>query len=400
MGQVTAMKRGSTWQYRFEGAMIEGKRKRYSKGGFRTKAEALAAGTKAKAEYDATGALFSPSEMSLADYMDYWLESHIKGNMAYETYDAYESVIRLHIKPQLGGYKLASLTPAIVQQWVDKYLRDEKKLSAQSIANFTGVLSGALKYAVFPLQYLRTNPCSYLRLPKVVHNEEEKERIEFVLSSEQWKLVEEKMAGTDWLFPLQLAYHTGMRIGECCGLDLVKDVDFDTHTLSIRRQLRKNKDQWKYTPPKYNSVRQIYMGETLERLIRRAVTEKKKNMLKYGEYYTKTYRNKSGNVYELPASEKTDMEECWTICKENGIMINTETWKGISRTVKRRTKIEYFHPHCLRHTHGTILAEKGASPKTIMERLGHKNIAVTMERYVKNTDAMKEEAARLFESAL
>ena len=400
MGQVTAMKRGSTWQYRFEGAMIDGKRKRYSKGGFRTKAEALTAGTKAKAEYDVTGVLFSPSEMSLADYMDYWLESHVKGNMAYETYDAYESVIRLHIKPQLGGYKLASLTPALVQQWVDKYLRDEKKLSAQSIANFAGVLSGALKYAVYPLQYLRTSPCSYLKLPKILHKEEEKERIEFVLTSEQWKKVEEEMAGTDWLFPLQLAYHTGMRIGECCGLDLVRDVDFATHTLTIRRQLRKDKDQWKYTPPKYNSVRQIYMGETLEKLIRHALLEKKKNILKYGEYYTKTYRDKSGNVFELPATEKTDLEECWTICKENGIMINTETWKGISRMVKRRTKIEYFHPHCLRHTHGTILAEKGASPKTIMERLGHKNIAVTMERYVKNTDSMKEEAARLFESAL
>lgn len=31
-----------------------------------------------------------------------------------------------------------------------------------------------------------------------------------------------------------------------------------------------------------------------------------------------------------------------------------------------------FHAHCLRHTHGTILAEGGVNPKTVMERLGTK----------------------------
>lgn len=399
MGQVTAMKRGSTWQYRFEGAMIDGKRKRYSKGGFRTKAEALEAGNRAKAEYDG-GAYVRTSDMSLSDYMDYWLEHHVKGHKAYETYNAYESAVRLHIKPQIGKYKLSALSPAIVQAWVDDYLRDEKHLSTQSIANFAAVLSSAMKYAVHPLQYLKVSPCQYVQIPKIPPKEEWKDRIEYALTKEDWKNIEKALQGTDWLLPIQLMYHTGMRIGECCALDLVKDVDFKTHTMTIRRQLRKEGSQWSYKPPKYNSVRTIYMGETLEKIIRHAVVLKKANMLRYGDYYTKTYKTDSGAIYELPASMPTSMEECWTVCRENGSMITPDSLKYVSKMIKQKTGLEYFHPHCLRHTHGTMLAQNGASPKTIMERLGHKNITVTMHRYVTNTDTMKEEAARIFEAAL
>ena len=35
-----------------------------------------------------------------------------------------------------------------------------------------------------------------------------------------------------------------------------------------------------------------------------------------------------------------------------------------------------------------------------MERLGHKNIKVTMERYVYNTEKMQDEAVALFEAAI
>ena len=72
MGQLRTRKRGSTWQYSFEAAKIDGKRKSISKGGFRTKADALAAGTKAMNEYNESGQAFTPSEISIADYLDYW----------------------------------------------------------------------------------------------------------------------------------------------------------------------------------------------------------------------------------------------------------------------------------------------------------------------------------------
>ena len=45
MGQLRTRKRGSTWEWSFEGAKINGKRNPISHGGYRTKAEAITAGT-------------------------------------------------------------------------------------------------------------------------------------------------------------------------------------------------------------------------------------------------------------------------------------------------------------------------------------------------------------------
>ena len=74
MGELRTRKRGKSWEYSFEGARIKGKRKPISKAGFRTKAEALAAGTKAKAEYDQAGIIFKTSEMlSLIIWISGWM---------------------------------------------------------------------------------------------------------------------------------------------------------------------------------------------------------------------------------------------------------------------------------------------------------------------------------------
>ncbi|MFV0342581.1 MAG: tyrosine-type recombinase/integrase [Anaerocolumna sp.] len=54
----------------------------------------------------------------------------------------------------------------------------------------------------------------------------------------------------------------------------------------------------------------------------------------------------------------------------------------------------------LRHTHGTILAENGAFPKDVMERLGHKDIKITLNTYVFNTDKMKSNTIDIFEQAI
>ena len=52
---VNARKRGKYWEYYFEIAKIGGKRRRITKGGFKTKKEALEFGAQAKAEYDNIG---------------------------------------------------------------------------------------------------------------------------------------------------------------------------------------------------------------------------------------------------------------------------------------------------------------------------------------------------------
>ena len=52
---VNVRKRGNVYEYNFEVAKIEGKRKRITESGFKTKAEAQEAGTVAYEEYIRTG---------------------------------------------------------------------------------------------------------------------------------------------------------------------------------------------------------------------------------------------------------------------------------------------------------------------------------------------------------
>lgn len=68
--------------------------------------------------------------------------------------------------------------------------------------------------------------------------------------------------------------------------------------------------------------------------------------------------------------------------------------------IRNQLRIEQFHAHCLRHTHGTILAENGVNPKTVMERLGHRDIATTLGTYTFNTESMQTSAVDIFETAV
>ena len=86
--------------------------------------------------------------------------------------------------------------------------------------------------------------------------------------------------------------------------------------------------------------------------------------------------------------------------KDNGLLVTPESFKYCTRVIHYELGNALFHAHCLRHTHGTILAENGVNPKTVMERLGHKDIQTTLQTYTFNTSIMKENAVDIFEHAI
>ena len=106
MSEVTARKRpgSNTWEYRFELARINGKRQQKSKGGFKTKKDALKAGLEAQRQYENGDEYIAASEMSVADLFDKWLNEWAKTTLKEVTTTGYEKRIRLYIKPVLGMY--------------------------------------------------------------------------------------------------------------------------------------------------------------------------------------------------------------------------------------------------------------------------------------------------------
>ena len=103
---------------------------------------------------------------------------------------------------------------------------------------------------------------------------------------------------------------------------------------------------------------------------------------------------------QAPADVSVDFPEIMPLsARENGQLLTPESFKYCARVVHKELGNPLFHSHCLRHTHGTILAENGAQPKTVMERLGHKDLKTTIERYIFNTDKMQDDAVKLFMQA-
>lgn len=141
MATVHARKRGNKWEYRFEAAAVGGQRKQICKSGYLTKKEAMEAGAKAYNEYTQAGAVFTPNNSSYADYLDYWLSTYCKNNLKSVTHDNYIKKIRLYIKPHLGRYMLSSLTPAVLQDFINKIFNEG--YSRNTLTVIKGILSKA-----------------------------------------------------------------------------------------------------------------------------------------------------------------------------------------------------------------------------------------------------------------
>lgn len=422
MAQVNITKRGQVWQYRFEVAPIDGKRKQISKSGFKTKREALEAGTKALAEYNEGGVAFKPSEISVSDYLDYWLDTYGKMNLKYNTQLNYLYTIENHLKPNLGMYRLRALTPATIQEYANGL--KTKGLSKNSIIGILSTLSASLDYAIEPLHYIQYNPCDKVKYPKFT---ETKEVQRYIITPEQFqKIIERFPASSNFYIPLMIGYYTGVRIAECFGLTW-DDVDFDNSTITINQTLvkrnfgvdirqalikkekKEEKSAWYFNTPKTRgSYRTIKIGKTLYDVLKEEHKKQCKNELLYGEYYTRVYKKpekdeKGDTIYRLIEVEKgvpCSLESVNLInVRENGQLLSMDSMKYCNRIIHYELGIP-FNYHSLRHTHATTLIENGANIKDVQERLGHTLIQTTLDTYTHNTDFMRNMSVDIFENAV
>lgn len=402
MGELRTRKRGTKWEYSFEAAPVNGKRKTVSRSGFRTKAEAIQEGTKAKAEYDRSGQLFTPSEVSVADYLNYWLEEHIKITKSHNTYLDYKGKLNNHLIPAFGSYKLSafSYSPDVVQLWIDNIKL--KGFAKSTIKNTLTCLSGAMDYAILPCKYINNNPCASVKLGKFKIDRNAQEHTEYICNKEDFdKILERFPVGSNFYLPLITPYNIGTRISETYGIDLINDIDFEKHEIIIRHQLVKENKVWYYRAPKYDSYRTIKMGATIEKILKQELLERKKNKLKYGQYFMKTYLLNDDSIVQYRADLEVPYKEIYPLSvKENGELLTPESFKYCARVIHYELGNTLFHSHCLRHTHATILAENGVNPRTVMERLGHRDINTTLQTYTFNTDKMNNNAVDIFENAV
>lgn len=161
---INIRKRGKVYQYQFEIAKVNGKRKSITKSGFKTKNEAYIAGQKAYNEY-INGGIKKESQISYADYLDYWMKEYFEINYKYSTAKRYSESFD-SIKKIIGKYKLCNLTPYILNQTLLKLY--QKSESKESLRNYQKVIKSSLRDATNYFAFIKNNPACDLQIPRVL----------------------------------------------------------------------------------------------------------------------------------------------------------------------------------------------------------------------------------------
>lgn len=412
------------WEYRFEGAKVDGKRKHISKAGFRTKKDAEVAGTKAMAEYNNAGLHFEPTEISVSDYLDYWLNNYCRMNVADSTMVAYENIIKKHFKPRIGHYKLKAVNTLILQEMVnDIYVN--RGFSKSFMKNILKVMKGAFKYAKVTAKLIKDNPAEDVALPNMSPDSEAEEII--ILTKDNINTILDRFKNSpSTYYGILTAYYTGLRVSEVYGLTW-DCIDFENKKLTVNKIAKKIEKEGKVselgvkrgirgkattkwyfgackTPSSY---RTIDIGDTLLTALKEYKAWQEANEAAYGNLYTKQYikdeiTGTNRKVQRIIPMQDMDfeipMERTFPVfIKENGEYRGSDTIKYTSKVINYELGI-HFNFHALRHTHATMLIEAGVPVKAVSDRLGHGNVRTTLETYVHVTDRMRNEAVDKFEA--
>lgn len=374
MAQVNARRHGKGWEYYFEGPKKDGKRTQIKKGGFRTKKEAISEGLKAKLEFDRTGK--GPNQDLYSEYLDFWYKNYAEKKLKYNSYTSYKRLLKNHIIPGLGGYKIKEISPGVIQKFLDT--KADEGLSDNTLSSIRNLISLTFKHAVYPYQILVENPAKYMTLKSKSQLVKD---LELITLEEYKKILELYPVGNRYNLTIQIAFFTGMRIGEISALTW-KDIDMRNKVIRVSKTyVNIGGGKFILNPPKtVASNRSIPFGSSLYTILKNHKLEQKRNRLRYGKAYIE-------NEYDFVTTA------------ENGQHINVTHIPDFNRQVRNKLKINFYF-HMIRHLHATLLIESGANIKDVSVRLGHADISTTMNIYSHVTKKMQDETVNMLELLL
>lgn len=343
-------KRGSTYSVVVDTGRDEnGKRKQKWYSGYKTKKEAEKALADIIVKVE-KGEYFEPEKMTLAEYLDYWLETYAKTNVAPSTYKRYCEFAK-HIKTGLGQIMLPKLKPAHIQNFYSKLL--ETDLSKSTVLKIHRMLHLALKHAV-NWQIIISNPADAVTPPR-------SDKVEMhVWDVETANKFLRDITDTPVYIPVLLALQTGMREGEICGLKW-ENVDLKQGFLTV-----------KYTMQRINGV--LTLKDTKTAKSKRTIV-----LMDYTVQALKEHKKKQNEVKLMMGRAYNDQN--FVCAWDDGRPYDPHyVGEKFAELVNKRgyPKIRF---HDLRHTHATMLLQQGVNPKIVSERLGHSQISITLDTY-------------------
>lgn len=356
-------KNNPNWKVYIPLGYIDGKKIGERKQGFKTKKEAEAYVTevmnKKKKGYIAP----TTNKTLFKEFILKWFNEYKINNISINTRTNYLSRINTHIIPGLGSYKLNEITNIVIQDFYNSLIN--KGLKPSTVKKVMETLNGCFKYA-------KTNKLIYTIPTDIEKIKAEKPKIEY-WSKDEIDFFMDKIKDQYLHLPIFIEVLTGLRIGELCGLRW-KDVNLKEGYLKVRNQVIFDKDN------------KILL---LSPILKTSTSNRKISIPKVLINYLQAIKDDIN-----PKDNDLIIKNRYgSICNPRNLSM--EFTKNIAKYEDNLHQISF---HGLRHTHATLLIKNGENIKVVSERLGHKDITVTLNTYMHIMDDMVKDTADLLDS--
>jgi len=324
----------------------------------------------------------APHRRTVGGWLDEWVDKAIKPpRKTPGAYDRYCTVIRLHLKPAFGHLRLQALGPLDLETY---YARQaEAGYSPATLQQHHTIVHSALEAAVRSSLVARN-------VAKLVNNKPHAPAAHAGIAAHCWTaedaavfLRAAKQAGSQPAAFYSLALDSGMRKAELCGLRW-SDLDMARACVTVQRQLLKSGQEPVYGPVKNNRPRTIDLAAETIDLLKKHRRHQAALKLRNRPYY-----HDHGLIF---AKEWGELRKGRGTLGEP-LQVNNLGQREYIRLIAA-AGVKSIKFHGLRHTCATLLLSAGVPQKVVQERLGHQNIATTLDIYAHVLPSMQREAAR------
>ncbi|HVE46690.1 MAG TPA: site-specific integrase [Acidimicrobiales bacterium] len=363
-------KRGSRWYVWMDvGPGPDGRRRQKSMGGFATRREAEAAFAEVRDQLR-SGTYAPASSLTLGEYlMDHWLPA-VRASLRPTGWVVQRTNIANHVVPALGSVQLQKLTPAKLHAFYADLLAHGRRdgrggLSAHTVHGIHLMLRTALRDAM-RFGYLGHNPAAEATGPSFA-------RPEMCVWSPAQLGAFLAQVQHDRLYAAWLLFvTTGMRRGEVVGLRWA-DVDLPARRLSVTQAVVVAHGALVVSEPKTPASRRTI---ALDPATVSALGEHRRAQEAEREAAGSAWQD-SGLVFTWP----------------DGRVIRPDRFNVWFARHRRLAGLPKLRVHDLRHSHATTALAAGVPAKVVSERLGHANVAVTLDVYSHVLPSLQDEAA-------
>lgn len=322
----------------------------------------------AKHEVESGGYILSVTT-TFGDLASLWMSSY--GGMQSEKWRyRQQQMIDKHILPSLGGMCVKDL-----RQFHLQILINEKAKEGFSTGTMKKIKQTATRIleVAFEADMIRRNFFEKVKVPRVEPAQRQ------ALSEEQIKMVNETWDTHFMGYPAMIMLYCGLRKGELLALRW-KDIDLEADVITVDKAIEVITNQPTVKSPKSKAgIRKIPIPEILHNVLVQV----------------------QGADTEIvcPGSNGQIMSGSAYSSAWHSYMNHLNLFYGganASRSNKKKTVIQPFTAHMLRHTYATLLYDAGVDIKTAQRYLGHANVELTLSIYTHLTQYKEDKAMDAF----